>query len=138
MMSIVDRARALRDTVEELSVHLDDEAALDNAELFPAWSGDGVTYTVGQRLRYDGTLFKVLQEHTSQPDWTPETAPSLFARVLAGQDGTEIGEWEQPDSTNPYMTGDRVMYNGTMYESVIDNNVWSPADYPAGWRVVTA
>lgn len=137
-MSIVDRARALRDTVEELSVHLDDGAAVENAELFPVWSGDSVQYTVGQRLRYDGVLYKVLQAHTSQPDWTPEAAPSLFAEVLPGQDGTEVGEWTQPDSTNPYMMGDRVMYNGTMYESVIDNNVWSPADYPQGWQEVTA
>ena len=64
-MSIVDRARALRDTVEELSVHLDDGAAVENAELFPVWSGDSVQYTVGQRLRYDGVLYKVLQAHTS-------------------------------------------------------------------------
>ena len=137
-MSIVDRARALRDTVEELSVHLDDSAAVENAELFPVWSGDSVQYTVGQRLRYDGVLYKVLQAHTSQPGWTPDAAPSLFAEVLPGQDGTEVGEWTQSDSTNPYMMRDRVMYNGTMYESVIDNNVWSPADYPQGWQEVTA
>ena len=137
-MSIIDRARVLRDTIEELSVHLDDEIALENSELFPMWSGESVSYTVGQRLRYDGTLYKVLQAHTSQPGWTPDAAPSLFAEVLPGQDGTEVGEWTQPDSTNPYMMGDRVMYNGTMYESMIDNNVWSPADYPQGWQEVTA
>ena len=136
-MSIIDRARALRDTVEELSVHLDDETALDNAELFPVWSGDSVAYNVGQRVRYDGVLYKVLQAHTSQPGWTPDAAPSLFAEVLPGQDGTEVGEWTQPDSTNPYMMGDRVMYNGTMYESVIDNNIWSPTEYPQGWTEVS-
>lgn len=136
-MSIIEKARALRDTIEELSVHLDDEAALDNTELFPAWSGDGVSYTVGQRLRYDGTLYKVLQDHVSQRGWTPDEAPSLFARVLAGQGGTDIGEWEQPDSTNPYMTGDRVTYNGKTYESLIDNNVWSPDAYPAGWSEIS-
>lgn len=136
-MSIIDRARVLRDTIEELSVHLDDEIALENSELFPMWSGESVSYTVGQRLRYDGTLFKVLQAHTSQSSWTPDTAPSLFAEVLPGQDGTEVGEWTQPDSTNPYMTGDRVTYNGTMYESVIDNNIWSPTEYPQGWTEVS-
>ena len=138
-MSIVDRARALRDTVEELSVHLDDSAAVENAELFPVWSGDSVQYTVGQRLRYDGVLYKVLQAHTSQPGWTPDAAPSLFAEVFI-PDPEVVPVWRQPDSTNAYMTGDKVHYpdeNGPVYESVIDNNVWSPADYPAGWSIVS-
>lgn len=48
----------------------------------------------------------------------------------------EIPEWVQPDSSNPYMTGDRVRFNGNVYESLIDNNVWSPSDYPAGWQLI--
>lgn len=63
-------------------------------------------------------------------------APSLFSPILAGQGGTDVGEWQQPDSTNPYNTGDRCYYQGVLYESTIDGNVWNPADYPAGWRVV--
>lgn len=82
----------------------------------------------------DGTLYKALQGHTSQEDWTPDVAVSLFAEILPGQDGTEIGEWRQPDSTNPYMMGDKVTYNGKIYESTIDNNVWSPDVY--GWQDV--
>jgi len=62
-------------------------------------------------------------------------APSLWAKVLI-PDPDVIPEWEQPDSTNPYMIGDRVMFNGLVYESVIDNNIWSPAAYPAGWKQV--
>lgn len=57
-------------------------------------------------------LVAQMQAHTSQTDWAPDTAPSLFAEVLPGQNGTEIGEWVQPGSTNPYMTGDRVTHNG--------------------------
>jgi hypothetical protein len=60
----------------------------------------------------------------------------VAAEVLPGQGGTDIGEWTQPDSTNPYMKGDRVIFEGKIYESTIDGNVWSPADYPAGWQEI--
>lgn len=136
MDNIIERARVLRGTIEEMAQNLEDEKALENAELFPAWNPDGCEYKTGDRVRADGTLYKVLQAHTSQPTWNPGAAAALFAEVLPGQGGTEIGEWVQPDSTNPYMEGDRVIFNGSTYESLIDNNVWSPADYPAGWEKV--
>ena len=135
-MSIIDRARELRGTIEALTVNLDNDTALENLELFPSWNPDGHSYEIGDRLRYNGTLYKVITAHTSQSDWDPEGAVSLFAEILPGQDGTDIGDWVQPDSTNPYMAGDRVRYNGMIYESVIDGNIWSPDAYPAGWKVI--
>ena len=135
-MGIVDRARELRQTIESLATSMDDDTARDNAELFPRWVS-GHAYQVGDRVCADGTLYKVIQGHTSQEDWTPDVAVSLFAEILPGQDGTEIGEWRQPDSTNPYNTGDRVTYQGKIYESLIDGNVWSPDSYPAGWKEVS-
>ena len=103
-------------------------------ERYPVFEA-GQNYAVGTLLMYGGSLFTVLQAHTSQEDWTPTAAPSLFAQVLSSQITGDIQEWVQPDSTNPYMTGDKVIFNGVTYESVIDNNVWSPADYAAGWTV---
>lgn len=135
MSDIISKAQKLRVTIEGLSSHLDDSDAMENVELFPSWQNESVCKT-GDRVRHNGILYKVTQEHTSQSDWTPDTAVSLFAKVLPGQDGTEIGEWVQPDSTNGYMTGDRVTYNGKTYESLIDNNVWDPESYPAGWKEV--
>ena len=102
-----------------------DEQALQVPSLYQEWSGDGVTYKAGIRLRSGSILYKVLQEHTSQADWTPDAAPSLFARVLI-EDPNVIPEWIQPDSTNAYMTGDKVTYNGKTWESLVDNNVWEP------------
>ena len=101
--------------------------------LFPAWKTD-TAYAIGDRRRYGEILYKCLIAHTSQPDWTPDVAVSLWAKVLNPDD--KIPEWEQPDSTNPYMKGDKVRYNGKIYESVVDNNIWSPDDYPAGWREI--
>ena len=106
---------------------------------FTGWNeaadGSGKAYKTGDRVQYSGVLYKVLQDHTSQSTWTPTDAPSLFAKVLTSTDGTP-SEWQQPDSTNAYKIGDRVIYNGKIYESLIDNNVWSPADYPAGWKEI--
>ena len=135
-MSIVERARELRKTIESLAEVMDDSTAMDNAELFPHFDPNSHSYSVGDRVCKDGVLYKVLQAHTSQPGWAPEKAPALFAEILPGQEGTAIGEWVQPDSTNPYSRGDRVMFGGKVYESLIDGNVWSPAAYPAGWQAV--
>lgn len=108
-----------------------DEQALSVPVLYPEWRS-GVDYVTGQRVLHGGVLYKVLQDHTSQDDWTPDAAPSLFARVLI-PDATAIPEWEQPDSTNPYMSGDKVSHNGSAWVSTIDNNVWEPGVY--GWEI---
>lgn len=136
-MSIIDRARSLRATIESLSVNLDDENAIEAVELFPAWRVDTV-YTAGDRVRYNDVLYKVLQGHTSQASWAPDVTVSLFTRVLIPEP-SEIPVWEQPTAENAYMKGDKVHYpdaDSPVYESTIDNNVWSPESYPQGWELV--
>ena len=109
-----------------------DEQAIDAAAVYPTWK-EGVAYVTGERVRYNEILYKILQDHTSQTTWTPESAPSLFAKVLISDPET-IPEWIQPDSTNPYQTGDKVTHNGATWISTIDNNVWEPGVY--GWTKV--
>ena len=118
-----------------LADNLTDEQAVQVPLIFEAWQV-GVDYKVGKKLVYEEVLYKVLQDHTSQETWTPKDAPSLFARVLV-DDGGAVLDWVQPDSTNPYMKGDRVKFEGKIYESLIDNNTWSPTDYPAGWKEIS-
>lgn len=115
---------------------LPDEQAAQVPMLFEEFDGNGVTYAVGKRVMYKGVLYKVIQAHTSQADWTPDAAPSLFAKVINETVDGSIPEFVQPDSTNPYMKGDKVKFNGKVYESLIDNNVWSPTDYPSGWKEI--
>lgn len=131
-MSIIERARQLRAVIESLAETLDDESAAESVELFPIWTTD-TDYAVGDRRRYEGLLYKCLQAHTSQEGWTPDDAPSLWAKVLI-PDPEVIPEWEQPESTNPYMKGDKVKHNNKTWESNIDNNVWEPGVY--GWDEV--
>ncbi|WP_130811395.1 carbohydrate-binding protein [Olsenella sp. Marseille-P4559] len=119
----------------------------DLAEIAPAiyqaWMGDGHAYASGERVSYDGTLYTCLQAHTSQADWSPTAAASLWARTLeAGNADTptsEVPEWVQPDSTNPYAQGARVKHGGKVWESTVANNVWEPGatGTEALWREVT-
>ena len=107
------------------AVSFSDEQALQVPELYECWSGDGVAYKTGVRLNYNGIMYKVLQNHTSQQGWTPDTAPSLYVKVLV-ENPEVIPKWEQTLSTNGYARGDKVSHNGTIWESLVDNNVWEP------------
>ena len=134
-ISTVTEAEQLRQELNEIIAEMTDEEAIERPILFPSWK-TGKQYTINERVRYGGRIFKVLQNHTSQDDWTPSRAPSLFAEILTNESG-EPQEWQQPSSTNPYLTGDKVIYEGLIYESLIDNNTWSPADYPQGWKLIS-
>ena len=129
-MTLLELAKKLRPLIEKAALSLDDNDSLEAKELFPIWSGESIEYKINDRVRYNSILYKCLQAHTSQEGWTPIAAASLWTKVLI-PDPEVIPDWEQPDSTNPYMKGDRVMFEGKTYESTIDNNVWSPATY--GW-----
>ena len=141
-METAERSRPL--TAEEVSrmliasqinsLAVDDSTALRMREFYPVWEA-GQDYTAGFKLRYGGLLYKVLQSHTSQDEWTPDAAPSLFAKLLI-PDETVIPAWEQPDSANGYAKGDKVTHKGKTWVSDVDNNVWEPGIY--GWIEVTA
>ena len=114
----------------------DDAEALEVKMLYKQWDKQiDKPLEVGEYIQYQDVLYKVLQAHTVQEAWTPTNAPSLFAKVLIDPTGETILDWEQPDSTNPYMKGDKVIHNGKTYVCTIDNNVWEPGVY--GWEEIT-
>lgn len=133
-MTLLELARKLRPYIEKAALSLSDEDALEAVQLFPNWNAEAA-YLVDDKVNYGGVLYRCLQSHAAQEAWAPNAAPSLWAKVLI-PDPDVIPEWEQPDSTNPYMRGDRVSFEGKTYESTIDNNIWSPAAYPAGWQEI--
>ena len=111
---------------------LTDEEALQVAALYPTWASRlGEQVAAGERLWYDGKLYRVVQQHTAQDDWTPDKTPALFTEV-------SIEEW--PDFVQPtgaqdaYNKGDKVTYEGRHYVSISDGNVWAPDAFPAGWE----
>lgn len=130
---ILEQAKALRASMDAAAAVLTDEQAVKAPMISRPWSSDSVTYAAGDRCLYGGVLYKCLQGHTSQGTWTPEDAVSLWAKVLI-HDPTVIPEWQQPESTNPYMKGDKVTYQGKTWQSTVDNNVWAPGTY--GWEAV--
>ena len=126
----------LRELIEKASASLDDSDALDAPALFPAWAS-GKAYALNDRVRYGEKLYKCVQAHTSQADWTPDATPALWTEVAKPG---EIPVWRQPTGAqDAYMTGDKVWYpdrDTTVYESLIDNNTWSPEAYPQGWQAI--
>lgn len=130
MGSYLEGAKALRAAMDAAAAALTDEQALKAAAIYPLWNSSAA-YAAGDRVRYDGVLYKCLQAHTAQPSWTPAAAPSLWAKVLTSDTGAPL-PWEQPESTNPYMKGDKVTHAGKTWVSAIDNNVWEPGVY--GWE----
>lgn len=129
-----EKAKSLIAAIVTLREGATDAQALAAKAAYPTWREDS-GYKTGQRVLHEGILYKVLLDHTAESTWPPDKAPALFAKVLIPDEGT-IPAWEQPDSTNAYMAGDKVTHNGKTWVSDIDNNVWEPGVY--GWSEVTA
>ena len=127
-----EHLRKLRELIRKAAVSLDDTDALSAIELFAPWQPDAA-YAADERLRYSGKLYRVVQSHTSQADWTPDIAPALYTEVA--EPGT-IPVWRQPTGAqDAYMTGDKVRYpdeQGDVWVSTVDNNTWAPGVY--GWE----
>ena len=112
---------------------LDTVTASEHAELFAEWAYP-IAYTVGQLRRYNGTLYKCVQAHTSQADWTPDTAASLWS--VAADPAEEWPAWSQPiGAHDAYAKGDKVSHNGKHWTSSVDSNVWEPSVF--GWDEYT-
>lgn len=130
-----DILEAVKKMLSTSTETLSDEDALSVAALFPTWSSvsDGVEVKVGERYWYDGQLYKVIQSHTTQADWTPDVVPALFT-VVSLEEWPEIPEVITAES--PWMKGDKGTWKGKHYICQMDNCVWNPDTYPAAWSEV--
>ena len=127
----IEDAAELREAIDAITDTYSDDDAVEHIILFPAWMV-GRDYSVDERIRYNGKLYKVLQSHRSQADWTPDVAVSLFVQIHSPG---VIPEWVQPTgATDAYRKGDMVRHNGDVWESAVDANVWEPGVY--GWAQV--
>lgn len=134
-------AEQLRKALQMYCQTLTDEQAMEVATVYPAWAA-GITYKAQEMVTYgvnevgDPQLYRCVQAHTSQDDWTPDVTPALWSAIGLAPDDVPI--WSQPTGAHDaYNIGDRVHYPGAsdpIYESLIDGNVYSPDAYPAGWR----
>ena len=125
------KAKQLRQLIEQLTVTMSDETALTGVELFPMWA-IGMAYAAGDRVQHGGILYKCVQAHTSQADWTPDATQALWVVVSI----EEFPEWVQPTGAHDaYNIGDKVSYNGQRYICTTDANVYAPGVY--GWDLIT-
>lgn len=138
-MNRLQIAEQFRKALQMFAASLDDEKAMEVATIYDSWQ-IGKAYAVGDFLTYgknsvgDPQLYKVVLAHTSQVDWLPDIVPSLY--VAVGLDNNGYPVWSQPTGAHDaYNVGDVVNYNGTLYQSLVDGNVYSPEAYPDGWKV---
>ena len=119
-----------RRKIETAAAQQSDELALQSVELFPKWAA-GISVTAGDRYQYNGVLYRVVQSHTTQDNWTPDITPALWTVVSLD----EWPEWRQPlGSEDAYHIGDKVSHNDKHWQSTIDANIWEPGVY--GWDEV--
>lgn len=144
-MNMTQTALEMRTALQYFVASLDAETQLDLMLEIPSVYP---TYAVGKAYKTkdvfsyginavgDPQLYQVLQDHTSAAEWTPDTAVSLYKAIGVTETGYPV--WVQPlGATDAYNTGDIVSYNGALYISTIDGNVWAPDAYPAGWKEYT-
>lgn len=141
-MNKLQAAEQFRKALQMFAASLTDEKAMEVATIYDPWK-EGKAYSVGDFLTYgensvgDPQLYKVVQAHTSQVDWTPDTTAPLYDAIGLDESGYPV--WSQPiGAHDAYNTGDIVNYNGTLYQSLIDGNVYSPDAYPDGWEIYDA
>ena len=141
-MNRLQAAEQLRRALQMFAATLTEEQALEIATVYPVWETNHA-YQVGDIISYgtnsagDPQLYKVVQAHTSQANWTPDSTPALYDAFGLDESGYPL--WAQPSGAHDaYNQGDIVNYNGTLYQSTINGNVWSPDVYPAGWTVYEA
>ena len=142
VQSALELRKALQFFLATMDVDTQVADMMEVASVFPKYEV-GKAYKIKDVFSYgengvgDAQLYQVLQDHTSAAEWTPDATPSLYKAIGVTEDG--YPEWVQPlGASDAYNTGDIVSYNGTLYESTIDGNVWSPEAYPQGWKVVEA
>lgn len=126
-----ETAEQLAENIALATSYLDDEQAETVTALYPYWDVD-IAYEVGDRRQYDGLLYRCVQAHTSQADWTPDVTPALWVRTWTDP----FPEWVQPTGAHDaYNKGDKVSHLGKHWVSDIDANVYEPSVY--GWDEVT-
>lgn len=124
-----------------VSLNLNEDESMEVADLYPSWESrleskkpalvDEI-FKYGVNTDNETQLYRVIQEHTPQANWTPDSAASLYKKIGFTDEGVSI--WTQPlGGHDAYMKSDIVSFNGTLYVSTVDGNVWQPGVY--GWEV---
>ena len=128
MNRYLQKAEEIRKAINKFAENQTDETLIDNKSAFQLWSGNGLAVKAGEIYLYDDELYRVVQDHTTQNDWTPDKTPALYTKISV----EEYPQWVQPTGAqDSYKKGDKVSYGNKHWVSTVDNNVWQPGVY--GW-----
>ena len=128
MNRYMQKAEEIRKAINKFAENQTDETLIDNKAAFRLWSGNGLAVKAGEIYLYNDELYRVVQDHTTQNDWTPDKTPALYTKISV----EEFPQWVQPTGAqDAYKKGDKVTYDNKHWISTADNNVWQPGVY--GW-----
>ena len=131
MNRYLQKAEEIRKAINKFAENQTDETLIDNKSAFQLWNGNGLAVKAGEIYLYNDELYRVVQDHTTQRDWTPDITPALYTKISV----EEFPQWVQPTGAqDAYKIGDKVTYDNEHWISTADNNVWQPGVY--GWDEV--
>lgn len=131
MNRYMQKAEEIRKAINKFAENQTDETLIDNKSAFQLWSGNGLKVKVGEIYLYNDELYRVVQDHTTQRDWTPDTAVSLYVEISV----EEFPEWKQPQGAHDaYKLGAKCSHNGKHWINTYDNNIYEPGVY--GWEEI--
>lgn len=139
-MNKLQMAEQFRRAVQLLIRFLTDVEAMEVATVYPKYEVGKIyktddIFSYGENGVGDPQLYRVEQDHTSQEDWKPDEKRALYTPIGLTDAGYPI--WSRPTGAqDAYNIGDVVDYNGELYKSLINGNIYAPDEYPAGWETV--
>lgn len=134
-MNYVEQAKKLRPIIEKAMASVDDETALSSVELFPTLKGVGELVKAGTRINWNGKIYRASVDLWDTPENTPDTAPTLWAEIVLAEDNYRV----IPDVITAelaFALGEKGWWKDKLYESLLTANVWTPDQYPNGWKLV--
>ena len=133
-MDILEQARKYRAIIEKAMALTDDKAASEAPALFPALSESGTLVPSGTRINWNGTLKRAAVDLWDTVENNPDNAPSLWEDI-AYREGYRI--IPATITVGTAFTKDEYGWWGDdLYKSLIDNNIWTPAEYATGWEKI--
>ena len=127
MNKYMQEAQEIRKAIDVFAKNQTDETLIDNKAAFEWWR-PGIAAEKDKIYRFGDDLYRCIQPHTTQEDWTPDKVPALFVKISL----EEYPEWVQPTGAHDaYMKGVKVSHNSKHWISDVDNNIWEPGVY--GW-----
>lgn len=131
MNRYLQKAEEIRKAINKFAENQTDETLIDNKSAFQLWNGNGVAVKAGEIYLFNDELYRVVQDHTTQNDWTPDVAVSLYVEISV----EEFPEWKQPQGAHDaYKIGKKVSHNGKHWINTYDNNIYEPGVY--GWEEI--